>query len=219
MTAPKFVVRSLALLAICFAVALTAKAQTSTTINGTFSTDNQIFTYTFSNTSAQDFTFFTTSYGGGMNSNGSFTSAGGFVPVLTLFSSSSGNALAFGGGDGMCHGTANADPTTGLCEDAYLTLLLGAGSYTLDLTEFPNVALGGLNDGFLAGSDPNFTGTTCNGSSSQFLQVDVAPCVQRNDNFSLNVSTSPVPEPSTWLFMLPWVAGITLFGRRQLAKF
>lgn len=219
MTAPKVVLRSLALLAICFAAVLTAKAQTSTTINSTFSTDNQIFTYTFNSSSTQDFTFYTTSYGGGMNANGTFTGPGGFVPVLTLFSSTTGNALAFGGGDGMCHGSANTDATTGLCEDAFLTALLGAGSYTLDLTEFPNVAIGGLNDGFLAGSDPNFTGTTCNGSSSQFLQVDVAPCIQRNNNFTLNVSTSPVPEPSTWLFMLPSVAGLALFGRRQLAKF
>ncbi len=219
MTSPKSLFRSLALLSLCL-VAVRGANAVSITSTGTFANDNDVFNYNFSNTSTQSFNFFTTSYGGGSNANGTRTNAGGFVPVLTLFSSTTGNVLGFSGGDGMCHGSAVPDSTTNLCEDANFTQTLGPGSYLLALTEFPNVAIGSLADGFLAGSDTHFTGTVCNGSSSKFLQVDVAPCVQRTGNYALNVnstSTSPVPEPPTWLLVLPSAAAIGLFARRQLA--
>ncbi|MEO8735278.1 MAG: DVUA0089 family protein [Edaphobacter sp.] len=217
MTAPKSVIRALAPLVICLAATYGAKAA-SFTQSGSFSADNSIYTHTFDTTTAQDYTFYTTSYGGGTNADGTHTNAGGFVPVLTLFSSTTGNVLGFGGGDATCNGSANADPGTGLCEDAYFSEVLGPGSYTLDLTEFPNVANGGLNDGFLFSNDPTATGDLCGVSGGTFLQTDVAPCVQRASNFSVNVSsTSPVPEPSTWVLVLPAAAAIALFGHRQLA--
>lgn len=218
MTAFPSVYRSLALLTICLAAVPGALAA-SFTSTGSLAADNSVFSHTFDTTTAQDFTFYTTSYGGGMNADGTHTSAGGFVPVLTLFSSTTGNVLAFGGGDGMCSGPSMADATTGVCEDAYFTQMLDPGSYTLDLTEFPNVAIGNLSDGFLAGSDTHFTGTNC-GSDGMFLQADLAPCVQRTANYAVNItsgSTSPVPEPSTWILVLPGAAAILRFGRRQFA--
>lgn len=217
MTALKSVVRSFVLVTICLAAMPAAKAS-SFTSTGSLAADNSVYSHTFDATTTQDFTFFTTSYGGGTNADGTHTSAGGFVPVLTLFSST-GSVLAFGGGDGTCNGSAVADATTGICEDAYFTQMLDPGSYTLDLTEFPNVAIGNLSDGFLAGSDTHFTGTSCDGSDSMFLQADLAPCVQRTANYSVNItsaSTSPVPEPPTWILILP-AAAIALFGRRQFA--
>ncbi len=217
MTAPQRVFRSLALLTVCLAAVPGAKAA-SFTYNGSLAADNSVYSHTFDTTTAQNYTFFTTSYGGGVNADGKSVSLpGGFAPVLTLFSSTTGSVIGFGGGDATCHGTASADPKTGLCEDAYFTETLGPGSYTLDLTEFPNVAFGNLSDGFLAGSDSHFTGTNCNSPGGMFLQADVAPCVQRTANFSLNVTTSPVPEPPTWLLVLPSAGAIALFGRRQLA--
>jgi hypothetical protein len=217
MTALKSVFRPLALLTICLAAVPGAKAA-SFTASGSLAADNSVYTHTFDTTTAQDFTFYTTSYGGGMNANGTQTSAGGFVPVLTLFSATTGNVLGFGGGDATCHGSSSADPSTGLCEDAYFSTALSAGSYILDLTEFPNVANGSLRDGFLFSNDPTATGDLCGVSGGTFLQTDVAPCVQRNGNFDLNVvSSAPVPEPSTWVLVLPAAAAIALFGRRQLA--
>ncbi len=215
MTATSCFKRSLALLAICCASIPGAKAAPYTA-TGSLAADNSVFTYTFTSTSTQNYNFYTTSYGGGMNANGTFTAAGGFVPVLTLFSTTTGAPLGFGGGTAMCQGSAIADPITGLCEDANFSLTLAAGAYTLDLTQFPNVALGNLSAGFLAGTDTSFTGTIC-GTSGQFLQTDVTPCVQRNSNFALNVtSASPVPEPPSWLFVLPAAAAFAVFGRRQL---
>jgi hypothetical protein len=218
MTALKSVFHPLALLTICLAAVPGAMAA-SFTATGTLAADNSVYSHTFDTTTAQDFTFYTTSYGGGMNADGTHTNAGGFVPVLTLFSTTTGNVLGFGGGDGICNGSSMADATTGVCEDAYFTQMLDPGSYTLDLTEFPNVAIGNLSDGFLAGSDTTFTGTNC-GSSGMFLQADLAPCVQRNANFAVDItsgSTSPVPEPSTWILVLPAAAVVFRFGRRQFA--
>lgn len=214
MTALTSVFRPLALLTICLAAVPGAMAA-SFTATGTLAADNSVYSHTFDTTTPQNFTFYTTSYGGGMNADGTHTSAGGFVPVLTLFSSTTGNVLGFGGGDGMCSGPSMADPSTGVCEDAYFTEMLDPGSYTLDLTEFPNVAIGNLSDGFLAGSDTHFTGTNC-GSDGMFLQADLAPCVQRTANFAVNAtSTSPVPEPATWILVLPAAAAVFRFGHRQ----
>lgn len=218
MNPPKSLTRCLGLLALCFGAVAGAKAA-PLTFTGTFTNDSTVQDFSFTSSSSQNFTFYTTSYGGGMNADGTRSLAGGFVPVVTLFTAS-GNVLGFGGGDGMCHGSAAADATTHLCEDANFSQLLGPGNYIAALSEFPNVALGNLSDGFLAGSDAHFTGTNCGTPSGTFLQADLAPCVQRNANFSLNITSptmSAVPEPPTWLLVLPSTAALALLGRRQLA--
>jgi hypothetical protein len=111
-----------------------------------------------------------------------------------------------------------ADPTTGMCDDAAFSASLTAGQYVLDFTEFPNVANGGINDGFLFSSDPTATGDVCNVAGGTFLQADVAPCVQRDANYAVNiVSSSPVPELPTWYLVFPPAAALLLFGRRQFA--
>lgn len=216
MTRTMFLSRSFALIfALCLAVGTADAAPI--TLTGTFSADNSLFDYNFTNSSTQTYNFFTTSYGGGTNANGTTTAAGGFVPVLTLFSST-GSVLGFGGGDATCHGSASADPKTGLCEDANFSETLAPGAYQLYLSEFPNVPVGNLSDGFLAGTDTHFTGANCGSPDGMFLQADVAPCVQRTANYSVNVtsaSTSPVPEPSTWLLTAPFAALAAFFGNRR----
>ena len=215
MTRTQFLSRSFALLfALCIAFGTADAAPI--TFTGTFTADNSLFNYSFTNPSTQTYNFFTTSYGGGVNANGTTSSAGGFVPVLTLFSST-GSVLGFGGGDATCHGSAAADPTTHLCEDANFSLALAPGTYQLYLSEFPNVPVGNLSDGFLAGSDANFTGTNCGQPGGMFLQADLAPCVQRTANYSVNIasSVSAVPEPPTWLLTLPFAALPAVFRRRR----
>lgn len=112
----------------------------------------------------------------------------------------------------------SASSSTGICDDAFLQETLGAGSYTLDLTEFPNVAIGNLSDGFLFASDPTATGDVCGVSGGTFLQSDLATCVQRTSNYSLTI-TSPAatPEPSTFLLLLLPTAGLLAYSRRRIA--
>ena len=186
------------------------------THTGAFTADNQVYTYDFTVPAAETFTLYTTSYGGGANLNGTTSLAGGFVPVLSLFTGA-GTIVAADGGSGMCSGSAAKDSKTSMCDDAYLKLALTSGSYILELTEFPNVAINNLSDGFLFASDPHATGDACGKSGGTFLETDVAPCVQRNGKYSLDVSTSAVPEPPTWALMLPAAGALFFVGRQHLS--
>lgn len=155
---------------------------------GNFSADNSVFTDTFTTASSQVFNIFTTSY-----------ATGGFVPVLTLFGSD-GNVID------------NSGPGT---SDASLMDTLAAGSYTLDLTEFPNVANGSLGDGFLLAGSPTATGDGCGVSGGMFL--DPITCTQRTSNYALTVNSSAAvtPEPSTWLLLLTGSAALIYTERRR----
>lgn len=181
------------------------------TQTGTFTGDNQVFQYSFTLPTASPILLYTTSYGGGMNVNGTTSAAGGFVPVLTLFNNA-GTPVTNDGGSGMWRGFGGLDPVTKKYNDAFLSTSLAAGSYTLTLTEFPNVAAGRLSDGFLFASDPNATGSVCGSASGRFLDSTVAPCAQRTGNYTLNVNTTP--EPATALLFLPAVAAAFLFRKR-----
>lgn len=166
-------------------------------LTGSFTADNEVLQFDFSATGTQNYTFATTSY-----------AKGGFVPYLTLFSSA-GNVLGYDGADGAC-GTAG-------CDDAFLQTTLGAGSYILALTEFPNVFTGTLAQGTLFASDPDATGTAC-GAGGQFLKTDDGSCSQRTSNYAVTLnSTSPVPEPSSLLLLLPAVAFIAVKSRSLLS--
>ena len=205
MISARALVRSACLLALCLGVREKASA-TTLTETGTFTTDNQVAEFTFNVPTASTYTLYTTSY-----------SEGGFVPVLSLFHGN-GTIVAADGGSGMCMGSATKDSGTKMCDDAYLNLALTSGSYILALTEFPNVAINNLSDGFLFASDPHATGTVCGESGGTFLQSDVSPCVQRDGKYAVDVTNaSAVPEPPTWALMLP-AAGILFFaGRQQLS--
>lgn len=189
----------------------------SITQTGTLAADNSVYTYDFSVTIPQTYIFSTTSYGGGANLNGTTSAAGGFVPVLTLFSASSGNVVAFDGADGACAGTDRIDSTTKICDDAYIKTNLSAGNYVLDLTEFPNVAVGNMSSGFLFSSDPTATGDTCGGSATghMFVEADLSTCPQRTDAYALNVSS--VPEPATFWLAVP--AFLLLLFRSRFSHF
>ena len=216
MISARALVRSACLLLLCLGVREKAFA-TSLTDTGTFTADNQVAEFDFTVTSASTYTLYTTSYGGGANLNGTTSLAGGFVPVLSLFHAN-GTIVAADGGSGMCNGGALMAAATGMCDDAYLNLALTSGKYILALTEFPNVAINNLSDGFLFASDPHATGTACGVSGGTFLESDVAPCVQRDGSYAVNVTNaSAVPEPPTWALMLPAAGILFVAGRQHLS--
>jgi hypothetical protein len=205
---------SLALLSLCMAAAIPAHAD-DFTYTGTLAADNSIASFTIDTASMMTFSFYTTSYGGGLNLDGTTSPSGGFIPNLTLFSVLDGSPVNNAGASGMCSGSMMADPTTHHCDDAAFSAILNPGQYVLDLTEFPNVAIGGINDGFLFAGDPTATGDSCGGGT--FLETDTAPCTQRTDDYAVNINSSPVPELPTWYLVFPPAAALLLFSRRQIA--
>lgn len=211
--------RKLLLLTCLCSLACAARAWADPeTFTGTFAGDDSTFSYMLTNTMTTTYDFYTTSYAGGMNADGTMTAGGGFVPVLTLFNSS-GAVVDQGGAGGLaaCGGAVGADAATGLCDDAFLTDMLAAGSYKLVLSEFPNYPTGGPNDPFMAGGDAAYTASFCGGGGS-FQEADVAPCVQRTDAYTVNIAAQPtVPEPATWLLVLPGGLALAALGRFKTA--
>jgi hypothetical protein len=199
----------LAVSALAGAQAMQALTVTQT---GTFTNDNQVFQYNFTLPTASSISIFTTSYGGGTNLDGTVSTAGGFVPNLTLFTAS-GNVIAGDGGSAMARGNLRMDPSTRLYNDAFIATSLTAGSYILTLTEFPNVAIGNFSDGFLFASSPTATGDTCGVSGGKFLEVDTVPCAPISAAFAVNVNT---PEPATAFLVVP-ALGVAYFLRRRRA--
>ena len=199
MTLRTCLLRLLALSLLCCAAADRATAATFTT-SGTFLADNSSFVYSFNVTSPQNYVFSTSSF-----------ARGGFVTDLTLFTAA-GTILGSDGADGPCL-------TASTCrDDASLSMSLGAGSYLLYLTEFPNEANGNLSAGFTFGSDPNATGTVCGVSGGMFLQSDTAVCTQRTNAYTLNVTNAaPTPEPGTLFLVLPASLIVFGFSRRTIA--
>ena len=185
----KYLLRFLPLLLLGFAA--THEAVAAPLASGSFPNDDSFFSYSFTTASFGQFTFNTTSY-----------ATGGFAPVLTLFNSLTGREI-----DNAGTGTS----------DVSITDALGASSYILYLTEFPNVANGRLSDGFLFTGSPTITGDICGVTGGKFLDTTKAPCTQRTANYAVNLTTSPVPEPPTWLLVLPPVALLIGVSRRFTA--
>lgn len=188
----------------------------SYTYAGSFTSDAQVNEYTISIPTAQTVDFFTTSYAGGTNLDGTTSPAGGFAPSVTIFSSSTGMVVDCGAGgitcSGMTMGSTQMDPATMQADDVNIFETLAAGTYVVALTENPNVAIGTLTDGFLTSVDSTLFTDACGGG--MFLESDTAPCAQRNGKFALNVGT--VPEPATLWLALP-VLALGLIFRKGLA--
>ena len=197
---------------LCIGLIASGNAAAATvSYSGTLGADDQVQLYAYTLAQASNVVFSTDSYGGGVT-NGITIAPGGFVPVLSLFDSA-GNVVANDGADATCYAGMQADPGTSMCDDAYLSESLAAGSYTLAVSEFFNVPNGpNLSDGFLMQGQGNFTGPNC-GTTGGFYEADIAPCVQRTNSFSVSATTTP--EPSTlWLAAVPMIF-FGVFRRRN----
>lgn len=176
-------------LAALIVLAATAPAVRSQdfTFSGTFFRDDQVAFRDFSLLSSGTFVFRTTS-----------AAAGGFDPILSLFSA--GGAL-LGADDDDDFGEGGL-PAGSL--DAYLRLDLLPGDYRLAVSQSPNFFDANTGQFFLAGQG-NFTG-------GPFLD---AAGVQRSGSFV--VIAQEIPEPGTAALAvscLPPLMGIALRRRR-----
>ena len=190
MVCARRLLRIFAFFAFCSPLAFRAHAATLN-YSGTFSHDDSTFVVSLSPSTAQNYTFTTTSF-----------ATGGFVPALTLFNASGGNPLAFAG-----TGTS----------DVSISQLLGPGSYVLYLTQDPNIFGSDLASGTLFAGSPTFTGDLCTGG--MFLDTFNAPCTQRTGSYALTVTSNvaATPEPATWLLVLTPVAFLLAQRRKLLA--
>ena len=207
----------LSLLTLFFGLAATQqlKAVTVSTVNfgtisgpftssGTLGNQGQVLEASFSLASATNLTIYTTSYGGGMNANGTIAAAGGFMPSLVLYNSA-GNYVA---SELPSSPIGKVDPATGLNGDAYLTMMnLAAGNYIVTLSDWQvqqPITATNLSDGFVNG-----------GSGVTFTDVQGN---LRNGNYSLNItgpSSAAVPEPATFWLMIPALGAVVTAVRKR----
>ena len=144
-------------------------------------------------------------YAGGIDASGAAVPRGGFDTMLFLYNSA-GTLLAQSD-DGIGVPT---DPTTGLASDAAFSIGLGAGAYTLAVTQYDNFALGDLSAGFSRAGSGNFTPALTGCSATAFCDTSGAA---RTAHYAINVSA--VPEPSTVALMLAGLAAMTGLHRRR----
>ncbi len=198
---------------------------------GCFNFDDNEQSFTFSLESTQTLNLFTTSYAP--------VEGGGFAPILTLFDNGlDSNYITFDAGglapDGCGARSIGGSDQQNTCLDAYITAVLGPGSYRLVLTQQGN-SLGGSNfDGVDENFNPlayvacgqtgasftqcgtsNFTGQQWD-SGSMFLSPNNGDPLGNNWAVTIESVAVSTPEPSTSLIGL---SGLLLtFAALKLRK-
>lgn len=196
------------------------QAQPGQTFTGTFAHDNSIFLTGFTVAAPTAYTFYTTSYAGGLNADGTTTTRGGFDAFIEVMNGS-GHVIWLNDDGTSVH--VAVDPTTHNAWDAYLKMNLAPGSYSVLLTQYGNnlngddlttgfTEAGSGNDNYTSIFAPNGPGT----SSAPFIEQDGA---QRTGNYTLNLQSSPVPEASTTvsmgLLLILGLGGAAVSARRR----
>ncbi len=182
---------------------------------GQFADDDELFVTQFVLAAPTLLSAFTLSYGGGTDAGGGSVAPGGFAPVLALFMDGFGLVQLARGSSQVCGpGAGQADPASGFCWDAGFSLQLGAGSYSLALSQDGNEPIGlDLADGYTQTGQPDYTGLAYLGQpGARFIQVDGT---QRSGFWAMDVRSTvvEVPEPGSWQLALLGAAAIALSRR------
>ncbi|MFN7918408.1 MAG: DVUA0089 family protein [Vicinamibacterales bacterium] len=203
-----------------------AASASTISFTGTFTADDDVQLFTFDLLTAGTVTITTFGYAGGTNGAGSTIAAGGFDPDIAVFQGTGPSASLIGVNSDAGCGTVNADATTGACWDSQLVLtLLPAGTYTLALTQYANLALGPLlSDGFGQVGNGNFTGPMFLGTVGSFIDANLA---QRTGAWAVDIGgvnsafvnggPAPVPEPASMVLLASGLAAA--FGYRRRLRF
>lgn len=193
--------------------------------SGTFVNDNDVQRFDFSVTAASTITLRSYGYAGGTQADGTVVAAGGFDPVLTLFTGA--GAFIEDQDDGS---NVPADPVTGSFFDVNLEVDLDPGSYFVTITQFDNFLIGStFDDGFTYDNQPSFrvfcaTGIFCDVNDESrtgdwafdVLNVDVAT-IPTDPTGPTGPNPGIVPLPAGLPLMLAGL-GALAWVRRSKSK-
>jgi hypothetical protein len=223
----------LAAAAALFIIRVPQALADSTSYVGTLATPESVFETTVTLASAENVTLQTYGFGGGVNAAGTSIAAGGTDPFVAIFNPT-GVILTNGMGDAYgtslalsnyasftgCSPATAAAPMIGgapQCGDVTMSLAgLGAGSYTIVLSDGLYIANAAFDDGNLSEGFSDLTGGQfCN------LYINGVPCPANSDvvvpsQYALDVTTSGgavtpgVPEPSTFSLLASGLFGLAL---------
>ena len=200
-----------------FAATAASLSAESLSLTGTLNSSEDVFTTTFTLATTDTVTFQTWGFGGGTNAAAQAISAGGFDPLIALFSGDLASAQmvtdAFGNPLADADNLANSPwsfvgncPAAGTvaigtdndCGDVFMQVALAAGTYTLVLTDANYIPAAIFDNGALSEGYVDFTNgdfQTCDSTSNA--------CITPNGNYAVDIlsnqSAAPpvVPEPST----------------------
>ncbi|HUJ31113.1 MAG TPA: DVUA0089 family protein [Candidatus Acidoferrum sp.] len=200
-----------------------ALADSTTSYTGTLSSPEDYATETLTLTASSTVVLQTWSFGGGTNGSGTAISAGGFDPLLAIFSGTGSGAeiLTDSLGDAIatadtftnfssfmgCPPAGQVDIGGDVCGDITMSLTLDPGTYTFLLSDANYIPVavdegagGELGDGFFDLTGGAFQ--TCNVVGS------TTTCADDTANWAFDVTTSgggggtaPAPEPATLILL------------------
>lgn len=192
---------------------------------GTLPTPESVFQTSFTLASSSAVTFQTWAFGGGTNAGGQLVSAGGFDPLIALFSGPAATAAMYVDGSG--NPLADADnllnapwsyvsncPPAGTvaigsdhdCGDDLMQVLLPEGVYTLVLTDASYIPNAVYDDGALSEGFTDLTAgifQTCDPVSNA--------CISTSGNYAVDITSESgfAPEPAAFSLMTAGVIALS----------
>lgn len=197
---------SLAALAASALIVMAAPAAaTDFSFTGNFATDDDVAFFNFNVGASSLVTLVTYSYAGGVNAAGQTIAAGGFDPILSLYDSTGAKV---GENDDGGPGQVPIDTTSGNYWDTFFQATLGAGTYTVAVSQYSNFGPNNLSGAFPGSGTSNFEDDSGNIRDSHWAF----------DVLGVDSATQPggaVPEPATWAMMITGFAGAGAMLRRR----